>query len=300
MSLFAIGLAVALNFQQGPLIEFQDMEKKTIIQYFFEKEMPSAKVRISPEITGKASVKVERSKFELMLQPRLSQMGATYRYVGGEFEVIPKTEAVQEAFSLKQVRHKGEVEKYHLVLDSPGKVVIRYESTDSYKVTKIDSNGTYTIEDSTISGFRNFGGQIEKFPKQDPTLITFTALGALVQDPPPAGLDFIAVNELQAHISEFVPTHSVKIGESWSHKSGPVSIECTLVGPEKVGKIDCLKIAMTMTLNKEKYPGSAKETVWLRAADFSLQKLDAMAEGANYTADLPMNMNKNHVTIDRL
>ena len=295
-----LGLAIALNFQQGPFIEFQDMEKKTIIQYFFAKEMSSAKVRVSPEITGKASVKIERGSFELMLQPLLSQLGATYRYVDGTFDVIPKTEAVQELFSLRQVRHKGEVEKYHLVLDAPGTVVIRYESTESHKVTKIESNGTYTFEDSTISGSQTFGSQVTQFPKQDPTSVRFTALGELVQDPPPAGTEFIAVNELQVHLSEFVPPQSVKIGESWSHKSGLVSVECTLVGHEKLGKIDCLEIAMSMKLNKEKYPGSAKETIWLRAADFSLQKLDAMAEGAEYTSNQPMNMNKNHVTIDRL
>ena len=205
-----------------------------------------------------------------------------------------------DTFSLKQVRHVGDVEKFHLVLEAPGPVVIRYESTESHKVTKVDSNGTYTIEDRTISGSQTFGTQVTQFPKQGPTSITFTALGALVQDPPPAGLEFIAVNELQMHLSEYVPTHPVKIGESWSHTSGLVSIQCTLVGHEKVGKIDCLKIAMTMKLNKDKYPGSAKETIWIRAADFSLQKLDAMAEGAEYTSNQPMTMNKNHIAIVRL
>ncbi len=205
-----------------------------------------------------------------------------------------------ETFALKQLRHVGHVEKFHLVLDAPGKVIIRYESTDSYKISKVDAKSNYTIEDNLIRGFRNLGGTIEKFPKQDPNNMTYSSLGEAVRPPVPAGSDFLAVNELQSHVYEFVPDHPVKIGESWSHTAGMVSVECSLVGHIKLGKIDCLKIAMTMKLNKEKYPGSTKETVWLRAKDFSLQKLDARTEGAEYTSNLPMSMNKNHMTIDRL
>jgi hypothetical protein len=205
-----------------------------------------------------------------------------------------------DTFSLKQVRHVGDVEKFHLVLEAPGPVVIRYESTESHKVTKVDSNGTYTIEDRTISGSQTFGMQVTPFPKQDPTYATFTALGALVQDPPPAGAEFIAVNEVALHLGEYVPNEARRIGDMWGHGNEMASVKCILVGPEKVGKIDCLKITMTVKLHNNKYPGSAKATIYVRANDFSLEKMDAMVEGASYTSDLKMTMNKNHVTIERL
>lgn len=205
-----------------------------------------------------------------------------------------------ETYSLNQVRHVGDTETFHQVLDAPGVVVIRYESTDSRKVTKVDEYGNYTIEETTLSGFRNFGGKVEQFPKGVPNLLNFNARGCTILDPQPANAEFVAVNELALHLGEYVPTHAKKIGDTWIHGTEIASVTCTLVGPEKVGKIDCFKISMTVTLHKKRYPGSAKATIFLRANDFSLEKMDAMVEGASYTSDLPMKMNKNHITVDRL
>ncbi|MEI8283186.1 MAG: hypothetical protein WCG75_12330 [Armatimonadota bacterium] len=205
-----------------------------------------------------------------------------------------------ETYSLNQVRHVGDTEKFHRVIDAPGDVIIRYDSTDSRKVTKVDDNGNYTIEETNISGFRNFGGKIEPFPKGVPNLLNFNARGFGILDPQPAGAEFVAVNEVALHLGEYAPKEARWIGDMWGHGNEIASVTCILVGPEKVGKIDCLKISMTVKLHNKRYPGSAKATIFLRANDFSLEKMDAMVEGASYTSDLPMKMNKNHITVDRL
>lgn len=96
MTVVSLGIALVLNIQQAPTFEFKDTEKKVIIQKLFDQEMPKGtKLTISPLIKGKASVKVDRRKFELMLWDVLTPLGCTYRYEAGTFKIIPKTKTAK-------------------------------------------------------------------------------------------------------------------------------------------------------------------------------------------------------------
>ena len=91
MHVSLLGLLLAHHVRQAPVFEYKDTEKKVIIQKLFEQEMPKGtSVKISPLIKGKASVRVERTKFELMLMGVLTPLGCTYRYEAGTFNIIPK------------------------------------------------------------------------------------------------------------------------------------------------------------------------------------------------------------------
>lgn len=81
---------MALNLRQEPAFEMHDTEKTVIIRAFFKRYDNMGEPRIDRSIKGKASVKVEGAKFELMLQRILTQVGATYRYVGGVWQIISK------------------------------------------------------------------------------------------------------------------------------------------------------------------------------------------------------------------
>ena len=90
MSSLTIGIAIALNMRQEPAFEMRDTEKAVIVKAFFKRFDFLGEPVIDPSIKGKASVKVEGAKFELMLQRVLTQVGATYRYVGGVWHIVLK------------------------------------------------------------------------------------------------------------------------------------------------------------------------------------------------------------------
>ena len=91
MTVVSLGIALVLSIQQAPNFEFKDTEKKVIIKEFFEKEWQiNAFYKISPLVKGKATVKVERENKEIMFSKLLTQMGCTYRYEAGAFNIIPK------------------------------------------------------------------------------------------------------------------------------------------------------------------------------------------------------------------
>ncbi len=90
MIVVSLGIALVLNIQQAPPFEFKDSEKKVIIKEFFEKEWQiNAFFKISLLVKGKATVKVKREKGEIMFSKLLTQMGCTYCYEAGAFNIIP-------------------------------------------------------------------------------------------------------------------------------------------------------------------------------------------------------------------
>jgi hypothetical protein len=91
MVIASIGMALVLRFQQTGPFEFKDTEKSVIIQKFVEQEMPKGtRLKVSPLIKGKASVKVDRAKFDIMFSNLMQQLGTTYRYEAGNWYVMPK------------------------------------------------------------------------------------------------------------------------------------------------------------------------------------------------------------------
>ena len=87
----ALGLSLAITFgrQQGTVFEFKDTEKSVIVRALFKREVDVVPV-IDYRIKGKASVRIENAKFEIMLSKLMQQFEATYRYEKGVFYVFPK------------------------------------------------------------------------------------------------------------------------------------------------------------------------------------------------------------------
>ena len=89
--ILALGLSLAISFghQQGTVFEFKDTEKAVIIKAFFKREIDVVPV-IDYRIKGKATVRIENAKFEIMLSKLMQQFEITYRYEKGVFYVFPK------------------------------------------------------------------------------------------------------------------------------------------------------------------------------------------------------------------
>ncbi len=142
------------------------------------------------------------------------------------------------------------------------------------KIIKVETDGTYTVEESQLSGKITFKDQEIDAPKTPPATTRFKPTGEV--------LDF--VNEQGKHdvrvanLTVFkLPTKAVKTGESWVwEQKGDKTLESvsirglyTIGTEEMIGKRKCLKMKQTITETEGIDPASVESTVWYDMEDWS-------------------------------
>ena len=190
---------------------------------------------------------------------------------------------VDETYSLNQNRKLNDVETYRVVMAPIGAEMI-YDSKFRFKTVKINADGGFDREETLMGVKTIINGTTKKFGAGDPTVRKYTRQGVVLPEKPYPGTELNADSLLQDALYAYIPKNPVNIGDRWGHGGEKTAINCQLVGKEKVGETDCVKIDVTVKLINSALKGNAKATLYVRAKDFSLEKIDAMIESPTDTS----------------
>ncbi|MFZ4506840.1 MAG: hypothetical protein ACOYON_03995 [Fimbriimonas sp.] len=196
--------------------------------------------------------------------------------------------AIQE-FTLKFVTKKDEVVKYTIKADVEvsgtqasftGKVI--------EKTTEVKEDGTYSIETSNAEGKVVFGGQEMEMPAQAPTVTVYKANGDLAEIRG-EGADGGAYRMTAISMMRW-PGKAVKVGDEWTSewksdtKTGIVAGKATLkvLGEEKVGDWDCLKISLNSKETEGDTPAGNEGIYWVAKEDGKTCKLETKWKNAPF------------------
>ena len=184
---------------------------------------------------------------------------------------------VDETYSLNQNRKLNDVEIYRVVMAPIGAEMI-YDSKFRFKTVKINGDGSFDREETIING------TTKKFGAGDPTVRKYTRQGVVLPEKPYPGTELNADSLLEDALYAYIPKNPVHIGDIWGHGGEKTAINCQLVGKEKVGESDCVKVDVTVKLINGALKGNAKATIYVRAEDFSLEKIAAVIESPTDTS----------------
>lgn len=191
------------------------------------------------------------------------------------------TFAAVDGYLIKMTPKVGDVVKYKLkasleVMGQQAKVT----AITSEKVTKVDEDGTYTVE-STQSDLKvQLGEQEIEPPASGATVEVRKANGTLVEI---RGENVDSNSYRMNALSALVPSDKpVKVGDTWTNdvksdaKTGAVAAkaEYKVIGEEKVGDYETLKLKVTVKETEGSEPASSEFTLWLDKANWTMVKLD--------------------------
>lgn len=188
--------------------------------------------------------------------------------------------AAQDGVNLKRQPKVGDAVKYRL------KAEVNVAGTDAVfstlineKITKVESNGNYTVESTQSDTKLSISGQDSEVPAQGPETTTFKATGEVVEiKSDQVGPEVYRLANLQSMI---VQDKAVKVGDEWTaeikkdEKTGAVAAKGTykVEAQEKVGDYDTYRIKYSF---KETEGGDAaasvEGTVWVSTKDNTLVK----------------------------
>jgi len=188
--------------------------------------------------------------------------------------------AAFDGFTIKRIPKVGDVHKYKQVgkFDVGGQE-FDFEAVATEKVVKAETGGNYSIEESQ-SDVKLNGQEAPEGAGTGSSTTTYTAKGEVVE----IKGDRVEANTYRfANLALFIaPDKDLKPGDSWSYDikenktTGAVEAKATytLVGEDKVGSTDALKVKYTI---KEAGTDAASSdaTVWLSKTDFTMLKLNA-------------------------
>ena len=189
--------------------------------------------------------------------------------------------AAVDAITLKYAPKVGDDLKYKMT----GQVQIMGTQADisadfEYKVTKVDTDGSYTIESSQKNMQVSAMGQTMNPPDSKDTTVS-KANGEII--------DYQTENQdpsawRMAELNSFVyPDKPVNVGDSWQSKvvadpkKGTVAATCDykVDSLEKVGNHDTAKIKVSYKETEGSDPASSDGFVWLDTKDGAVVKSEA-------------------------
>lgn len=188
--------------------------------------------------------------------------------------------AAQE-FTLKRVAKVGDVIKLKMSVDAEfAGTPIKVTATSIDKVIKVEDNGNITTESTQTNMKIKFGDQEFDQDSESPRVYVTKPTGELIEikgDGVDNGYWRMAnMNVLR------MPDKPVKVGDKWTFeiakdaKTGAVAAkhEYEVLGVEKVGRYECLKIKHTFKETEGSEPASANGTLWVDLSDGSLVKAE--------------------------
>lgn len=190
--------------------------------------------------------------------------------------------AAQDAFTLKRNVKVGDVMKSKMTVEADfGGTAILITATTTEKVVKMEDSGIVHTESSQSNMKIKFGDQEMGGEDQPPTTYITKITGELVEL---KGESIEASYYRMASMTSFrFPEGPVKAGDKWTYeikadkKTGIVSgkHEYEVVGPDKVGARECLKVKHSYKETEGGEPASSTGTVWIDLKDGSMVKLEA-------------------------
>lgn len=190
-----------------------------------------------------------------------------------------------DSYTLKQKYAKDQVETYQasFTVSAEG---AEFEASmkNRYKVLSVESDGAYEIEETTLEGNLKMNGEEQAMEKSEPKVRKYDKDGKEVKKDGEEE-DNDPVSDLVDEVFDFEPDHAVKVGDSWDLDTTYGTIHATLESKEKVGEVDCLKVTIKGTLTKKDSAGDVTGTFFVRASDFSPEKMEAKVDNPKLSAD---------------
>ena len=188
--------------------------------------------------------------------------------------------AAFDGITIKRTPKEGEVHKYKQVgkFDVGGQN-FDFEAVASQKITKVETNGNYSVEEKT-SDVKLNGQEAPEGAGPGGSTTTYTPKGEVVE---------IKGDQVEANTYRFanlalfiVPDKELNAGDKWNYdvkedkKTGAVAAKATytFIGEDKVGGVDSLKISFSVKESGAD-AASSEGTLWMRKSDFVLIKLNA-------------------------
>ncbi len=165
------------------------------------------------------------------------------------------------------------------------------------KVVKIKPNGDYDVESATTGAHMKHGSQDETIPDDaKPTVDTYNKKGEKIassEEDDPTEESNPGLNSLDSITGQLTPKNPVKVGETWTavlqpnkklkREAGKVTY--ALVGTEKQGSYQTLKISFKYSETEKDVPLTAEGYVLLNQQDFSLVRFESKLKGAKFSSD---------------
>ncbi len=189
--------------------------------------------------------------------------------------------ATDGAFSLRWKPKEGDAITYSTEATfDVGGTQASIKSKTLEKVLKVDADGTYSVQSSTLEGMVTYLGQ--QIPLRKPITVTlYRPTGEVVSI---TGDDINAVSYRSANLTMLRrPENPVNVLDKWSTeikgdpKLGSIGMKgsYTVEAEEKVGEFDTLRVT---AVNKEQEgtdAGTVEATFWINKADGSVIKTTA-------------------------
>jgi len=177
---------------------------------------------------------------------------------------------------------EGEVTKYRMkadleVMGQPA----TFTGLIQEKVTKVDTDGTYSIEQTQLEGKVNIGGNDMDIPSSGSASTTVYAANGDTKEirGESATPEAYRMSALGAFIE---PGKEINVGDKWTHdfkadsKTGQVAakVEYTYLADEKVGDVDCYKIHVVVNETEGATPASSDTNLWVDKANGQMVKME--------------------------
>lgn len=189
---------------------------------------------------------------------------------------------VVDGFTIGRRPKAGDVHQYTMNadLDLNG-VPIKVKGLLSEKVAKVDTDGAYTVEQTQIELKAVLNGQETDIPSSGSSTMIYKQSGEVKTV---VGDEGKAESYRMANLNlVYDPGKPVNVGDTWSYDipankdTGAVAAkaEFKLLGEEKVGAHDALKLKQTVRETAGDAPAASDGTVWVDKADGAVLKSDA-------------------------
>ncbi len=219
--------------------------------------------------------------------------------------------ALDDGFPIKRSMKQGTVSKYSMVVDFVmGGSIGHLEATISEKVTDVDKDGNYTIEQTQTNPSGTFAGEKIDVPPRPPVILVYKPSGLVtsIKDGNSAATNQLidAMSYRMENLATIVdPGKSVQIGDLWTASikadkavgSMDAKGEYKLIGEEKIDEIDTIKIKSTVREQDGEKPAINEFTEWRSKADGSMVQLEekwtnAPFPGVSYPVSATIKMNR--------
>lgn len=205
--------------------------------------------------------------------------------------------AAIDGFSVGRKPKEGDTVRYRMTADVDfGGMAIKAKFLVAEKVTKVEADGSYKLEQNQLEGTIDLNGQTQDMPAGNPSTMVYTKEGDLKEV---TGGEATPDSYRMANLGGLHdPGHTINVGDTWTYeikadsKTGAVAAkaEYKLVGEEKVGDIDCLKISRKVKETEGTDPASSDGTVWISKEDGSSVKEEGKWTNAPFPgAPAPIN-----------
>jgi hypothetical protein len=205
--------------------------------------------------------------------------------------------AVVDGLSVARKPKEGEQIRYRMVADVDfSGMPIKANFLIAEKVTKIEADGSYKVEQSQLEGKIDVGGQEQDLPTSGATTTVYTKDGDVKEI---AGDQTTPDTYRLANLGILRdPGKTLNVGDAWTYeikadkKTGAVAAKADykILAEEKVGSWDTLKIKATVKETEGTDPASSDGTVWISKADGSTVKMESKWTNAPFPgAPAPIN-----------